>query len=128
MLAAVCMGCNNNKTEEKAALDSVIRVHDVVMGNDEQLMKIKVRLNNLAKTNPAGVTKDSADFYLTRVNAADSAMDNWMHKFDPEHRAASHKENMAYLKHEKDKIDSINKQLNIAINESEKYLTKQKEK
>ena len=128
VLAFVFIGCNNNKKEEKAALNSVLRVHDIVMDNDERLMKINVLLYNLARASTAEDVKDSSKFYLTRVNAADSAMDNWMHNFDPEHKAASHKENMDYLEHERDKIKSINKQLTNAINQSDKYLATQKGK
>ena len=48
--------CTSPKDEEKKALDEIIKIHDKVMGFDEQLMKNKMKLDTIlleAKNNEA---------------------------------------------------------------------------
>jgi len=120
---AILLGCADNKKQEKLLLDSVIAVHDKVMTNDEHLMKNKMLLDSIIKNVPA---KDSAKVYLKLVDDADSAMSDWMHKFDVENRGKSHQEIIDYLNDQKKKISAIDVQISKAINESEKYLNQNK--
>jgi hypothetical protein len=120
---AILLGCADNKKQEKLLLDSVIAVHDKVMTNDEHLMKNKMLLDSIIKNVPA---KDSVKVYLKLVDDADSAMSDWMHKFDVENRGKSHQEIIDYLNDQKKKISAIDVQISKAINESEKYLNQNK--
>jgi hypothetical protein len=121
---ATLLGCADNKKQEKLLLDSVIAVHDKVMTNDEHLMKNKMLLDSIVKNVPA--VKDSASVYLKLVDDADSAMSDWMHKFDVENKGKSHQQIIDYLTEQKKKISAIDVQINEAINESEKYLNQNK--
>lgn len=124
LTATVLFSCADTKKQEKALLDSVISVHDKVMANDESLMKNKMLLDSLVKNVPA--YKDSATVYLKLVDDADSAMSDWMHKFDVENKGKSHTEVMDYLGDQKKKITAIDAQINTAVTQSNKYLNQNK--
>jgi hypothetical protein len=122
------LGCTDKKAQEKVLLDEVIKVHDKVMDADEQLMKNKMLLDSMAKHNSTGDIKDSVYRHLGKLNLADSVMSDWMHKFNPDQTGKSHDETMAYFGTQKKLIMSIDSQLNMAVAESNKYLTKMKMK
>ncbi len=114
--------CTDKKAQEKAALDSVINVHDKIMGEDEQLMKNKLLLDSLvSKNTPA---KDSAVAWISRVVLADSAMSTWMHNFDPDMKGKSHDQKMGYLGQQKKLIKRLDTQMNVAVTGSRDFLRK----
>ena len=86
---AFLLGCGDKKAAKKAALDSVISIHDNVMAADDQLLKNKRELDTLIKKNNLSL-RDSAALLSTRLADADSAMDIWMHNFDFEHEGKSY--------------------------------------
>ncbi len=123
ILTAVALcSCGDNKKQEKLLLDSVIAIHDKVMGSDEQLMKNKMILDSIIKKAPATLNLDSAKLYLKIVDDADNAMSDWMHKFDAENKGKSHQEIIDYLTDQKKKIVVIDSQINKAVTISNKYL------
>jgi hypothetical protein len=120
-------GCTNNKNQEKALLDSVIAVHDKVMGIDDQLMHNKMKLDTLLKTKLTGVADTAAEKrqqmgLSVQLTNAEDAMENWMQKFEPEPKGKSHEEIMAYLNDQKTKIIAVDSGMSAAINASTKYL------
>jgi hypothetical protein len=115
--------CADKKAQEKAVLDSVMQIHEKVMGADEQLMKNKMLLDSAGKINSAKEIKDSVFMYLSKINVTDNIMGEWMHKFDPDHTGKSHEETMTYLEDQKKQIMSIDSQLNSVVNQSGKYLS-----
>jgi hypothetical protein len=115
--------CADKKAQEKAVLDSVMQIHEKVMGADEQLMKNKMLLDSAGKINSAKEIKDSVFMYLSKINVTDNIMGEWMHKFDPDHTGKSHEETMTYLEDQKKQIISIDSQLNSVVNQSGKYLS-----
>ncbi|NHA03036.1 hypothetical protein G7092_04480 [Mucilaginibacter sp. HC2] len=123
ILTAVALcSCGDNKKQEKLLLDSVIAIHDKVMGSDEQLMKNKMILDSIIKKAPTTLNLDSAKLYLKIVDDADNAMSDWMHKFDAENKGKSHQEIIDYLTDQKKKIVVIDSQINKAVTISNKYL------
>ncbi|WP_183565100.1 hypothetical protein [Mucilaginibacter sp. SP1R1] len=123
LTASLLLGCADTKKQEKLLLDSVIAVHDKVMASDEQLMKNKMILDSLIKRGSTTINIDSAKSYLKQVDDADDAMSDWMHKFDAENKGKSHQEVMDYLTEQKKKITVIDSQINVAVTNSNKYLT-----
>jgi hypothetical protein len=119
----VFSACADKKAQEKAVLDSVMQIHDKVMGADEQLMKNKMLLDSAGKINAAKEIKDSIFMYLSKINVTDNVMGEWMHKFDPDHTGKSHEETMTYLEYQKKQIMAIDSQLNSVVNSSGKYLS-----
>ena len=117
-IALTLAACNNDKAQEKALLDDVIKLHDTVMGKDEQLMKNKMKIDTLLTT-----TKDTvAQKLSTNLVTAEEAMENWMQKFDPEQKGKTHEEIVDYLNDQKKQVAAIDSQINVAIAASTQYL------
>lgn len=121
-------GCADNKAQEKAVLDSVISIHEKVMGGDETLLKNKTLLDSMVKKDTTALLKDSVSRYLSEVMNADSAMDTWMHNFDPDMTGKLPVERMVYLHSQKKTITKVDSQINAAIASSDRYLKKMKMK
>jgi len=122
-------GCTDNKKQEKALLDSVISVHDKVMGKDEQLMKNKMKLDTLLKSKLTGDTaaeKEQLMGLSIQLTNAEDAMEKWMQKFEPDPKGKSHQEIMDYYSNQKVQVTAIDSALNAAINASGSYLNQLK--
>ena len=126
-IAFILFGCTDKKNKSKAALDSVKNIHDKVMGADEQVMKNKAQLDSLLKQETSSA-KDTIKQLITKLDMADSAMDNWMHNFDPSHTGKTEDETTAYMESQKKQIIAIDSALNAAVAGSGKYLLKIKTK
>lgn len=118
-------GCTDKKAQKEVALDEVIKVHDKVMGADEHLMKNKMALDTLLKKDSLP-GKDKAVLLRSKLMAADSVMETWMHKFDPEYKGKSEDDVSAYMSTQKKQISAIDSQINVAIKESDQYLLRVK--
>ena len=120
--ALALSACKDAKTEEKAVLNDVIKIHDTVMGNDEKLIQNKMKLDTLLKEakNIEATTKIKQ--LITKANDADSLMEKWMNKFDPEQKGKSHEEIMNYLSTQKKEVKLIDSLLNNAVKETSLYL------
>ena len=129
LLPAVCLilfGCTDKKAQQQSRLDSVIAVHEKDMGSDEQLLKNKAVLDSAAKKTPAGALSDSVKLVTDKVIMADSAMDVWMHGFDPDMTKKPLDTNMAYLAKQKKLIMQVDSQLSAALDASTKLIAKNK--
>jgi len=126
-IGVMLSGCTDKKAVEKAALDSVIAVHDKVMALDEQLMKNKMLLDTLIKQKGFSGS-DTAKLMFQKLTLADSAMDDWMHDFNYEQKGKSHDEILAYMAQQKKLIMHIDTQISTAVNASNKFITQIKSK
>ena len=122
-IAFVLFGCSNKKADVKAVLDSILTVHDKVMGADGKLMDNKLKLDTLLKKEVAA-GKDSVKILITKLAAADSAMDIWMNNFKSEYKGKTDEETATYMHDQKKLIMSIDSQIKAAVSESNKYLLK----
>ena len=123
LIACTLFGCGNKKAQVKAVLDSILTVHDKVMGADGKLMDNKLKLDTLLKQKvTAG--KDSVKILITKLAAADSAMDTWMNNFKAEYKGKTDEETATYMKDQKKLIMAIDSQVSAAVAESNKYLLK----
>ena len=116
--------CADNTQEEKNLLNDILKIHDKVMNKDEVLMKNKSRLDSLLKQK----LKDTAEKVNVRgidlkLVAAEEAMENWMTKFQPDMTGKSHDEVMKYYSDQKKQVAAVDSQVNVAIKESDKYLS-----
>lgn len=123
LLGFIISSCNNNKAQEKALLDEVIKTHDKLMADDGAIMKNKEQLKPFAATD-----KDSVAAYTKLLDNADDAMMNWMNKFNPDFTGKSHEQIMTYLNGQKTEILKLDSLINNAINASDKYIIKVKAK
>jgi hypothetical protein len=121
--------CSDTKKQEKDLLDNILKVHDKVMGNDEALMKNKMQLDSLLKL-PAKDTAEKVNMKAldTKLVAAEEAMETWMHKFEPDVTGKSHDVIIKYYNEQKRGIMSVDSQMNVAITESNKYLSNRAKK
>ena len=127
IICFVFFGCSDNKNQEKALLDSVIKIHDKLMSSDDRLMANKMKLDTLLKTRLTGVTDTAAEKtqlmgLSIQLNNAEDAMETWMQKFDPEQKGKSHQQIMDYLYIQKAQVAAIDSQINVAIKQSGDYL------
>ena len=128
ILAALALySCSDNTQAEKNLLNDILKVHDKVMGKDEVLMKNQSHLDSLLKSK----LKDTAEKVNIKaidmkVVAAQEAMENWMSKFQPDMTGKSHDEVMKYYSDQKKQVAAVDSQVNVAIKESNKYLSDHK--
>ena len=115
--------CKDPKDDEKKLMNDVIQLHDKVMGNDELLMRNKMKIDTVLKSTTDATKKTQAQTLSTQLVAADAGMESWMQKFDAEQKGKSHDEIMAYLAEQKTRIKAIDSTINIAVKQSTDYLT-----
>jgi hypothetical protein len=129
LLVVTLNACTDNKAEEKALLNDVIKIHDKVMMADEALMKNKMQLDTISKqVSPIANDNATIKSLSKKLVDADTAMENWMHKFDPDFTGKSHDDIMNYLNQQKKQIVAIDSQIKVAVNESDNYLKNIKRK
>ena len=123
----ILSGCAGKNADEKAILDDILKTHDKVMANDEQLTKNKMQIDTLLKQGKLP-GNDSAKIISKRLAIADSVMDKWMHDFEPDQSKKTHDDAVKYMNEQKKQIMAIDTQLNQVVAESSKYLSKIKMK
>jgi len=128
MVCLVLFGCADKKVQEQSLRDSVVSIHEKVMGEDGKLEDGKTALDAFVKANPNSTLTDSARFYINKLTLADSAMMIWMHDFNPDLTTKPHEENMAYLGKQKKLVMQIDSQINAALDASTKFIAKTKTK
>ncbi len=127
LLLFTFFGCSDDKKQEKVLLDSIIKVHDKVMGADDRLMKNKMKLDTLLKSKLDPKTDTAAERNMmmglsVKLTNAEDAMESWMQKFDPDQKGKSHQEIMSYYRDQKLQVTGIDAEMNDAIKLSDKYL------
>jgi hypothetical protein len=126
VLACALSACKDEKAEEKAQLNEVLKVHDRVMGKSDQVIQLKNRLDSIVQhmdTMSAGKSAGTAkDIIGTRIMlvSADDAMEDWMHKFNADNTGKSHVEIMDYLSNERIKLLKIDSLMTLSINQAKK--------
>ena len=124
LTSLVFTACSDSKKQEKDLLTNILKVHDQVMGKDEELMRNKMAIDSLLKL-PA---KDSAEktnmkAIELKLKSAEEAMETWMQKFDPDVTKKPHEEIIKYYYEQKKGIMSVDSLMDAAVKESSKYLS-----
>jgi hypothetical protein len=122
MIFMAFAACNDPKAQEKVALDEVIKIHDKVMGREEQLMHNKMKLDTLFAQAQNDEAKARITQLNTNLNKADSAMSNWMQTFEPAPAGKTHEELMTYFINQKKHLTAVDSLFVKAIKESGEYL------
>jgi hypothetical protein len=129
LLACIAFfGCNDDKKQEQALQNDVIKTHDKLMADDGAIMKNKMQLKTIAAANTAADVKDSVAVYSKSLDDADNAMMNWMNKFSPDFAGKTHEQIITYLTAQKAEILKIDSQINITLAKSNSYISKNKAK
>lgn len=128
--AASIIACNSaggNKEQEKKQQDVILQLHDKMMDKDELVLTNKSKLDTLLKKYPNDAVKTGkVNGLIKQIDAADDAMQNWMHKFNPDYTGKSHQEVMEYLHSQQRQIATIDSLLDVAADASTKFLTEVK--
>ncbi len=122
---ALLSACSDQKKQEKAVLDDIIKTHDQIMGNDEHLMQNKMKLDTLSSDKSTAYTpgqKAAMKILILKLTNADETMEKWMQKFDPEQKEKSHDEVMAYLNDQKKQVSHVDSVVAAAIHDSDDLL------
>ena len=110
--------CNNDRAEEQALLDDVIKLHDTVMGKNDKLTRNRMKLDTIFRN-----TKDSTVYKLSAgLTNAESEMEDWMHNFDPEQPGKTHDEVVEYLKNQKKQVLHVDSVFDKTIAAANAYL------
>jgi len=105
-LALALFGCNDDKKQETALLDSITTVHDKIMADDGVIMNKKMQLKGIAAKDNS--KKDSVAAYTKTLSDADDVMMNWMNKFNPVFSGKSHQQIMDYLHQQQAELQQEN--------------------
>jgi hypothetical protein len=118
----------------KEKRDEVIAYHDVVMADAGKVMDLQLRSTDMLKNmaavkakNPAldtVVEKKSILELQARLNKADDAMNDWMHKFEPDVTGKSNEQAVAYFESEKTKIQHVDSLFKQEIKFANSYFSK----
>src|ERR1700753_2287804 len=128
MVGALAFGCADKKAQEQSLRDSVVDVHERVMGEDEKMLADKSALDTLIKQTADKLVKDSAKIYSDKLALADSDMMTWMHNFNPDQSNQPHDAVMSYFGKQKRQIVHIDSQMTGLLKETSAYLDKTKKK
>ena len=129
LLACIALfGCNNDKDQEKALLNDVIKTHDKLMTDDGAIMKNKMQLKSIAAKDTSAAVKDSVVTYTKLLGDADNSMMMWMDKFNPDLTGKTHEQIMTYLNAQKAEVLKLDTTIVVAIAASNNYITKAKAK
>jgi hypothetical protein len=125
------VACNNDKADEKKLMDDILATHDKVMAAEDKAMTNKIVIDSLLKVDrfaplDAVNQKEAFKVQSASLNAADEAMENWMHKFDPDYKGKSHQDVIKYLTEQKKQIMHIDSLLRTSIVQSTEVLSKYK--
>lgn len=131
-MASVAMSCTQ-KVDYKTERDEVMKFHDVVMEDHGILVDNQMKLDSMLKNLPALKQKfpaiDTAKekvvmtIALESLKSAESLMNDWMHKFEPDITGKSNEEAVTYFKAERQKIARIDSLYKGQIKASNLYLS-----
>jgi len=108
----------------------VIAAHDLLMAEEDQAVTLKMQLDSLAlKTinakqpglDTTSEQREVKEFQSMLTKASDD-MSDWMHRFDPELKGKSDDESVQYYQNQAEKIKSLDKEYQKAINQTSAFL------
>ena len=114
--ALLLAGCNSPtattetpatpEAQVQVAQDSLMHRHDRLMNQTEQLIALAARLN--AQPKPPRPL-------LSRMQAADNAMMNWMHQYSPPDSAAPVQQRLSYLQNQQHQLAQVEQQVKSVL-------------
>ncbi|MBL3656613.1 hypothetical protein [Fulvivirga sediminis] len=115
------------KRAEKDLYDEVMDVHDEAMPKMDRLMKLKGQLQekyDIGKDQEKATENDLEKYHeaIKKLEKADEAMMEWMHKFEPQEDNTDHDKVMEYYQDQKESIIKVNEQMEEAMKNAEATL------
>jgi hypothetical protein len=120
--------CKPNKAAH--IRQQVIAAHDLLMAEEDQAVTLKMQLDSLAlktiNTQQPGLdtTAEQREVkaFQDMLTRASDDMSDWMHRFDPELKGKSDDEAVQYYQNQAEKIKSLDKEYQKAINQTSTFL------
>ncbi|UII21104.1 hypothetical protein [Fulvivirga ligni] len=112
---------------EKELYDEVMDIHDAIMPEMDNIMKLKGELQekyDIGKDQNS-LSEDELKTYesaIQELEKADDVMMDWMHKFEPQDDNPDHDAVMDYYKNEKEKISDVKEQMQNAMTNAKTVL------
>jgi hypothetical protein len=108
-----------NVSENEALYNEVMKVHDEVMPKLENIHNKKEELNNKVATTPnmPEADKQAIQLRIAKLDSADHAMMDWMHKFNPLPDSTGEERAREYLENEMEKIKKVRESVESALKE-----------
>ena len=127
-LMTACNNSTNQVVEEQQAWDQVMAVHDDVMPKTADLnrMTTQLRAKNAALDSTRQDTKNKIMDAIQALESADESMMSWMAEVqDPEILRGdnkTHAEIMRYLEEEKNKVDRVQSDITVSLDQGKQIL------
>jgi hypothetical protein len=122
-LAIALTGCANAQKEEKALQKEVLDSHDKVMGDDEQVMINKMKLDTLIlKADSLKINKQTAIALQVKLTAADNAMSDWMKNLNLDNSGKNHDDIMNYWRKQHVQVKKVDSLLVTATAEAVAFI------
>lgn len=136
--SCIFWSCDSGKDAVKEAENEVFAVHDEVMPQTSNMMKLQKQLkqritslDSLKATGSAAATlrvdeeKEQAMRLNRNLNVADSLMMDWMSRYNGDTLTKlSSEEALNYLAAQKDQITDVKTKVNASINQAKQFLDK----
>jgi len=112
LISALLFSCKT-EPDAKAIRQEVLNIHDKLMIDGEKVIKNKMKLDTLlvsdrVKHAPDSVVqKQKINDLISRLNAADEKMMDWMHFFKDDFKGKTAEEDLDYYKSEMVKIRAV---------------------
>ncbi len=137
LLVAACGKPTNQVNEEgsesqeegnpnQALYDKVMDLHDEVMPKMEDIYKIQSQIKEKIADSPNMVKerKEALEQMALQLDAANKAMMDWMHQFQPLPDSADQEEARAYLEAQMEKIKKVKEEMLLVIERGKEETTK----
>nr|WP_276904322.1 hypothetical protein [Pedobacter kyonggii] len=124
---ALLFSCKT-EPDSKAIRQEVLNIHDKLMIDGEKVVKNKMKLDKLLVSDQIKLSSDSAvqkqkiSNLITRLNAADEKMMDWMHFFKDDFKGKTAQEDLNYYKSEMVKIRAVEDSYIKMMRESDSLL------
>lgn len=112
LATALLFSCKT-EPDAKAIRQEVLNIHDKLMVDGEKVVKNKMKLDKILTSDQVKLAQDSLlqkqkiNDLITKLNAADEKMMDWMHFFKDDFKGKTDQEDLDYYKSEMVKIRAI---------------------
>lgn len=119
----ICLSaCSDDiKTRQKAVLNDVLKAHDKVMTDDDQVQLRSAQLDTLLKQKPE--LKAQSAPLNTQLDAAHDNMMNWMNQFKTEYTQQPSAEGIKYLLDQKQRLSAVDAKLIVAADKAAHFIS-----
>ncbi|UKT65291.1 hypothetical protein [Pedobacter mucosus] len=107
-IGVIFMACKT-EPDSNAVKKEVLNIHDKLMIDGEKVVKNRMKLDTILKSDKLKSAKDSITLInlISRLNKADENMMDWMHFFKHNFKGKTEQEELDYYKSEMIKIRSV---------------------